>query len=72
VRVSGNGGLYSFCGWFFSKRLGRYRLFATDLRSTVVLQFPDRTVVISPSAPRAFVEYLHQLIPSVAGTPTGP
>ena len=72
VRVFGNGGLYSFCGWFFSKRLGRYRLFATDLRNTVVLQFPGRTIVISPGAPQAFVEYLRQLIPGVEVAPAGP
>lgn len=65
VRVFGNGGLYSFSGWFYSKRLGRYRLFATDLRNTIVLQFRDRAIVISPAAPVAFVEHLRHVIPDL-------
>jgi hypothetical protein len=69
LRIVGNGGLFAFCGVFSSKRLGRYRLFATDLRNTVVLQFKDRTVVISPAAPQAVVDYLHATIPGLLGAP---
>jgi hypothetical protein len=65
VRVFGNGGLFSFSGWFYNNRLGRYRLFATDFRSAVVLQFPNRIVVVSPSAPHAFVEHLRHLTPGL-------
>jgi hypothetical protein len=31
LRIFGNGGLYSFTGLYWSPKLGRYRLFATDL-----------------------------------------
>lgn len=65
VRVFGNGGLFSFSGWFYSRRLGRYRLFATDFRNAVVLRFPDRAVVISPETPGALIEHLLQVIPGV-------
>ena len=65
LRVFGNGGLFSFTGWFYSKRLGRYRLFATDFRNAVVLKFPDRGVVVSPAAPHAFVEHLRHVVPGV-------
>jgi len=63
VRVFGNGGLFSFSGWFYSKPLGRYRMFATDVRNAVVLQLPDKVIVVSPSAPEEFVEHLQRLIP---------
>jgi hypothetical protein len=69
IRLVGNGGLYSFCGWFYSKRLGRYRLFATDLRNAVALQLPNRTVAISPANPDALVDYLRQLFPILETTP---
>lgn len=55
LRLFGNGGLFSFTGLFRNKTLGVYRAFATDLNSTVVLRFPSRTVVVSPSAPEDFV-----------------
>ncbi len=55
IRLFGNGGLFSFTGWFRSPKLGRYRAFVTDPGRTVILRFADRVVVISPSDPDAFV-----------------
>ena len=54
IRLWGNGGLFSFTGLFRNKTLGSYHAFATDLRRTVVLRFPSRTVVVSPAAPETF------------------
>ncbi len=48
LRTFGNGGFFSFSGWFYSRKLGKYRAFMTDRRDTVVLTFDDRTVVVSP------------------------
>ena len=56
IRLCGNGGLFSFAGWFRNKALGVYRSFVTDLHRTVVLRFADRRVVVSPSAPNDFVD----------------
>jgi hypothetical protein len=58
LRMFGNGGLFSFSGFFRNKTLGVYRAFVTDLRRTVVLRFPTRTVVVPPSAPEDFVRDL--------------
>jgi len=55
IRVFGNGGLFSLTGWFRNKALGAYRAFVTDPHRAVVLHFPTRTVVVSPSAPEDFV-----------------
>src|SRR5947207_11307518 len=55
IRTFGNGGLFSFTGWFRNKALGAYRAFVTDPHRTVVLHFARRTVVVSPSAPEDFV-----------------
>lgn len=59
LRTCGNGGGFSFTGWYWSKSLGFYRAFVTDLDRTVVLRFGKRTVVISPDEPEDFVRQLH-------------
>jgi len=66
LRVFGNGGLYSFTGLYWSRALGRYRLFATDPRRAVVLTLGRRVVVVTPAEPETFVAYLGQLFPGVA------
>jgi hypothetical protein len=58
IRTFGNGGLFSFTGFFRNKTLGAYRAFVTDPSRTVVLHFPERTVVVSPSPPKDFVHDL--------------
>lgn len=55
IRVFGNGGLFSFTGEFWSRRLGRYRALATDPDRAVVLRWPDRTIVITPHDPQHFI-----------------
>ena len=58
LRTCGNGGGFSFTGWYWSKSLGAFRAFVTDLDRTVVLRFGKRTVVVSPDAPPDFVAAL--------------
>jgi hypothetical protein len=55
LRLFGNGGFFSFTGWFRNKKLGVYRAYATDTKKAVVLRFSDRTVVITPDDPQKFV-----------------
>jgi hypothetical protein len=54
IRTCGNGGMFSFTGWYWSRRLGAYRAYVTDLRRPVVLRMADRTVVVSPDRPEEF------------------
>jgi len=58
LRTFGNGGAFSFTGWYWNRRLGAYRAFVTDLRRTVVLRYRDRAVVLSPKDPEEFVRDL--------------
>ncbi len=55
LRTCGNGGMFSFTGWYWSRPLGHFRAFVTDLNRTVVLRFADRTLVVSPEHPEEFV-----------------
>lgn len=59
LRTCGNGGGFSFTGWYWSKSLGHYRALVTDLNRTVVLRFKNRTVVVSPAPPEDFVTTLN-------------
>ncbi len=70
-RIFGNGGLYSFTGVYRNKKIGRYRLFGTDLSRSVVLMSAGRTIVITPGTPHAFIEHLRRLFPTVKGEPPG-
>jgi len=56
IRTFGNGGFFSFTGYFRNKKLGSYRAFMTDRRRAVVLRFLDRTVLVSPDRPEDFVK----------------
>lgn len=58
VRAFGNGGGFSFTGWYWNKQLRFYRAYVTDFKRTVVLRFHGRTVVLSPDTPEDFVNEL--------------
>jgi len=60
LRLFGNGGMFSITGLFRNRALGNYRAFVTDLKKTVVLRFPKRTVVVSPENPEQFVAEISQ------------
>lgn len=64
IRTFGNGGFFSFSGFYRNNLLGSYRAFVTDRHRTVVLRYAGRTVVLSPESPEDFV---HELIPNSAG-----
>lgn len=63
IRI-GNGGFFSFTGWRYSPGMGLYRVFVTDPKHAVVLQYARRKLVVSPCAPEEFVHDLS--IPSHA------
>lgn len=59
LRLFGNGGFFSFTGWFRNKKLGVYRAYATDTKRIVVLRFAEKTVVITPDDPQKFVQKIN-------------
>ena len=54
-RIVGNSGFFAVTGWFWNRKLGRYRAYVTDPKRAVVLRFDDRVVVVSPDRPAEFV-----------------
>ncbi|WP_395744334.1 PH domain-containing protein [Prosthecobacter sp.] len=62
VRTCGNGGLYSFTGYYWSKQLGHFRAYVTDLNRTVIVHMKDRTAVLSPDDPEGFARSVTRLL----------
>ncbi|MFT4176970.1 MAG: PH domain-containing protein [Luteolibacter sp.] len=59
LRLCGNGGVFSFTGWYWNSTLGIHRAFVTDPDRTVILRFKNKTVVVSPDNPSGFVEEIN-------------
>ena len=53
-RTCGNGGLYSFTGYYWNRQLGHFSAYVTDLNRTVIVRMKNRTAVLSPDDPEAF------------------
>jgi hypothetical protein len=58
IRTFGNGGFFSFSGWYYNRALGAYRAFATDTHRAVVLRLGGKTIVLTPDDPEKFVSEL--------------
>jgi hypothetical protein len=58
LRTFGNGGAFSFSGFYYNQRLGSYRAFVTDPRRAVVLRYATRRIVLSPDSPEYFLRDL--------------
>ena len=69
IRLWGNGGLFSFCGWFRNRKLGLYRVFGTDPKRSVVLKFGGRTIVVTPDKPEEFVAEIRRRAPAITAPP---
>jgi hypothetical protein len=55
LRTFGNGGGFSFTGFYWNNRLGTYRAYVTDPHRTIVLRYAKRRVILSPATPEDFV-----------------
>jgi len=56
VRLFGNGGLFAMSGWFWNRRIGRFRAYATDPGRAVLLRYRDgRRVVLTPHDVQHFI-----------------
>jgi hypothetical protein len=60
IRLCGSGGLFGFLGWFRNRTLGVYRAYATNPRNAVVIRLRQRTLLVTPENPAAFVRELNR------------
>ena len=61
-RICGNKGMFCFSGEFKNETLGAYHAFATDPKRSVILRFPNRTVVFTPDRPEEFAARIEETI----------
>jgi len=56
VRIFGNGGLFAITGWFWNRKIGRFRAYATDPGRIVLLEYANRRkVVVTPHDVQHFI-----------------
>ena len=56
LRLFGNGGLFVISGWFWNRRIGRFRAYATDPERAVLLRYRDgRQVLVTPHDVQHFI-----------------
>jgi hypothetical protein len=56
LRLFGNGGLFGISGWFWNRRFGRFRAYATDPQRVVLLRYRDGSkVVVTPHDVQHFI-----------------
>jgi hypothetical protein len=62
VRLFGNGGLFAISGWFWNRRIGRFRAYATDPGRLVLLRYRDGAkVVVTPHDVQHFIVQVRRL-----------
>jgi len=62
LRLFGNAGLFAISGWFWNRRIGRYRAYATDPERAVLLRYRDGTnVLLTPHDVQHFIVRVRRL-----------
>ena len=60
LRTFGNGGFFSFTGGYWGREIGRATAYATDLGPGLLLRYPTRAVVLTPTEPTALAKALRR------------
>ena len=60
LRTFGNGGFFSFTGGYWGREIGRATAYATDLGPGLLLRYPTRAVVLTPTEPAALAKALRR------------
>lgn len=64
VRVFGNGGFFSFSGWFWKPGLGRFKAYAMDLGPGLLLRWDHRAAALTPVDTQAMAAALRERVAS--------
>jgi hypothetical protein len=65
IRAFGVGGFFGYVGKFRSKDLGSYEAYVTDEDNSVLLEFQDKKIVVSPDEPEKFTEEMKNYVKKV-------
>jgi hypothetical protein len=67
LKTLGSSGAFGHMGWFWSKRLGAFRMYATRSRRLVRIVAGKRTFILSPEPVDRFVEEVLARSPAARG-----
>ena len=62
IRSFGAGGFFGYVGRFKNNELGKYDAYVTDEQNSVLLEFDDKNIVVSPDEPEKFVDEISKNI----------
>jgi hypothetical protein len=63
LRLFGSGGLYGYFGYFYMKRIGRVRMYATNRHNMVLLiDEKGEKMLVSPNEPDRFIRQLKESV----------
>jgi len=63
IRTFANGGLFGFTGWYYNRKLGKFRAFMTRMNHSVLVAFNDgKKIMLSPDDAMGFVTCLTKYI----------
>lgn len=63
IRTFGNGGLFGYTGWYYSKKIGKMRWYARQRKNIVLLTLSNgKKILLTPDDREAFVEELRASI----------
>ena len=72
LRLFGNGGLFAISGWFWNRRIGRFRAYATDPERAVLLRYRDgKKVIVTPHDVQHFIVRVRSLANIQTGSMPG-
>ena len=68
LRLFGNGGLFGISGWFWNRRIGCFRAYASDPGRVVLLRYRDgKKVVVTPHDVQHFIVRVRTLAKMISG-----
>lgn len=62
IRIFGSGGPFGFLGLFKNQILGKYTMYATDLKKLILIRTEKRIYVFSCSRPQDFLEFVEKRV----------
>lgn len=68
IRLFGNGGVFGFTGYYFSRKMGRMRLYATRKSHYVlIIGNENKKIIVTPDNPEAMVDAINTLLKKSVG-----
>lgn len=58
IRIFGSGGMLGYFGFFYSKKIGLYTMYATEEDNMILIRTDRKSYIFSCTKPDEFIEYI--------------